>query len=130
MSINRVVLVGNLGTEPETKAMSGGSSVCRFRVATNERFKNSNGEVTERTEWHTVVAWNKLGESCAKFLSKGSKVLIEGSIRTSRWQGQDGTEKFFTEIVAKSVEFLDKSKNQASDAEYDNVSGVATDYNQ
>jgi single-strand DNA-binding protein len=104
--INKVILIGNLGADPELKYTASGTPVCTFRLATSETFKDREGNQQERTEWHRVVAWAKLGEIAAQYLSKGRQVYVEGSIRTRSWEDQSGERKYMTEIVARDIQFL------------------------
>jgi single-strand DNA-binding protein len=106
--VNKVILIGNVGQDPEVKYMPSGGAVTNISVATSESWKDKNsGQMQERTEWHRVVMFNRLGEIAGEFLRKGSKVYIEGSLRTRKWQGQDGTDRFTTEIVADQMQMLD-----------------------
>jgi single-strand DNA-binding protein len=106
--VNKVILIGNLGADPETRYMPSGGAVTNIRMATSESWKDRNtGETQERTEWHRVVFFNKLGEIAGEYLKKGSKVYIEGSIRTRKWQGQDGQDRYTTEVVANEMQMLD-----------------------
>jgi len=106
--INKVILIGNVGQDPEVKYMPSGGAVANISVATSESWKDKNsGQMQERTEWHRVVMFNRLGEIAGEFLRKGSKVYIEGSLRTRKWQGQDGTDRYTTEIVADQMQMLD-----------------------
>jgi single-strand DNA-binding protein len=103
--INKVILIGNVGQDPEVKYMPSGGAVTNISVATSESWKDKNsGQMQERTEWHRVVMFNRLGEIAGEFLRKGSKVYIEGSLRTRKWQGQDGTDRYTTEIVADQMQ--------------------------
>jgi len=104
--VNKVILVGNLGADPEMKYTPSGTPICTFRLATSETFKDRDGNQQERTEWHRVVAWSKLAEICGQYLAKGRQVYVEGSIRTRSWDDQDGNKRFMTEIVARDVQFL------------------------
>lgn len=104
--INKVILIGNLGADPELKYTPSGTSVCTFRLATSEVFKDREGNQQERTEWHRVVAWAKLGEIAAQYLSKGRQVYVEGQIRTRSWEDNNGERKYMTEIVARDIQFL------------------------
>ncbi|RJX31451.1 MAG: single-stranded DNA-binding protein [Desulfarculus sp.] len=104
--INKVILIGNLGADPELKYTPSGTPVCTLRLATSESFKDREGNQQERTEWHRVVAWSKLGEIAAQYLSKGRQVYVEGSIRTRSWEGQNGEKRYMTEIVARDIQFL------------------------
>ena len=106
--VNKVILIGNLGADPETRFMPSGGAVTNVRLATSESWKDrQTGQMQERTEWHRVVFFNKLGEIAGECLKKGSKVYIEGAIRTRKWQGQDGQDRYTTEIVASEMQMLD-----------------------
>lgn len=106
--VNKVILIGNLGADPETRFMPSGGAVTNVRLATSETWKDrQTGQMQERTEWHRVVFFNKLGEIAGEYLKKGSKVYIEGAIRTRKWQGQDGQDRYTTEIVANEMQMLD-----------------------
>jgi single-strand DNA-binding protein len=101
--LNRAILVGNLGVDPELKYTQGGQAVLRLRVATTESFLNRSGERQERTDWHTVVVWGKRGEALNKILSKGRTVWIEGRIQTRSWEDKDGGKRYATDIVANQI---------------------------
>jgi single-strand DNA-binding protein len=106
--INKVILIGNLGKDPETRYMPSGGAVTNVTLATSETWKDKNtGEPQERTEWHRVVFFNRLGEIAGEYLKKGSKIYVEGSLRTRKWQGQDGQDRYTTEIVANEMQMLD-----------------------
>lgn len=106
--INKVILIGNLGKEPETRYLPSGGAVTNITLATSESWKDKqSGQQQERTEWHRVVFFNRLAEIAAEYLKKGSKVYIEGSLRTRKWQGQDGQDRYTTEIVASEMQMLD-----------------------
>ena len=105
--INKVILVGNLGADPETRYTANGTAVTNVRVATAESWRDKqSGERQERTEWHRVVMFSRLGEIAAEYLRKGSQVYIEGSIRTNKYQAQDGTDRYSTEIIANEMQML------------------------
>jgi len=105
--INKVILVGHLGRDPEMRYTTGGSSVANVTVATSEQWKDRNtGENQERTEWHRVVMFGRLGEIAGEYLKKGSQVYIEGRLQTRKWQGQDGQDRYTTEIVANDMQML------------------------
>ncbi len=123
-SINKVILIGNLGADPEIRQTSGGTSVCDLRIATNERWNDKNGQKQERTEWHRVVVWGNLAEICAKYLSKGRQAYIEGRLQTRSWDDKEGNKRYTTEIVANDVRFLG-GKSNGND--YDNLSAPAAD---
>jgi single-strand DNA-binding protein len=105
--LNKVMLIGNLGADPELRQTTSGTSVCEMRIATNESwFDKQANERKDRVEWHRVIVWGASGENCAKYLSKGSKAYVEGRIQTREWQDQSGNKRYTTEIVANSVQFL------------------------
>jgi single-strand DNA-binding protein len=105
--INKVILVGNLGADPETRAMPSGTTVANLRIATSESWRDKqSGEQQERTEWHRVVLFGRLGEVAAEYLKKGSQVYIEGSLRTRKWQDKSGVERYSTEIVGNDMQML------------------------
>ena len=107
-NVNKMIIIGNLGSEPEMRFTPNGNPVTSFRVATNWRYTTGQGERREETEWFTVVAWNRLAEQCNQFLTKGRLVYAEGRLRTRSWEGQDGQRRFRNEIVADKVTFLDR----------------------
>ncbi|HVY80875.1 MAG TPA: single-stranded DNA-binding protein [Steroidobacteraceae bacterium] len=105
--VNKVIIVGNLGADPETRAMPSGSTVANLRIATTENWKDrQTGENQERTEWHRVALFGRLAEIAAEYLRKGSQVYIEGSLRTRKWQDKQGNERYTTEIVANDMQML------------------------
>ena len=105
--INKVILVGNIGGDPETRYMPSGSAVTNITLATNETWKDKQtGEKKERTEWHRVALFNRLAEVSAEYLRKGSQVYIEGKLRTRKWQGKDGQDRYTTEIIASEMQML------------------------
>lgn len=116
--VNKVILIGTLGKDPETKTFSNGGSVTNFSIATSERWKDKNtGEMKEQAEWHSIVLNNKLGEIAQQYLRKGSKVYIEGSLRTRKWQDQNGQDRYTTEIRGDQMQMLgDKGDNQQQSA--------------
>jgi single-strand DNA-binding protein len=106
-SVNKVILVGNLGADPETRYLPSGDAVANIRIATTERYKEKeSGDVKEITEWHRIAFFGKLAEIAGKYLKKGSSVYIEGRIRTRKWQAQDGTDRYSTEIIADQMQML------------------------
>ena len=106
--INKVILIGNLGQDPEVKYMPSGGAVCNITVATTESWNDKDsGERQERTEWHRIVLFRRLAEIAGEYLRKGSKVYIEGRLQTRKWQGQDGQDRYTTEIVANDLQMLD-----------------------
>ena len=117
--INKVILVGNLGADPETRFLPSGGSVTNIRIATSESWKDKQtGQQQERTEWHRVVFFNRLAEIAGEYLRKGSKVYIEGALRTRKWQGNDGQDRYTTEIVANEMQMLD-SRGQGGGDSFD-----------
>lgn len=114
--VNKVILVGNCGQDPETRYMPSGGAVTNVSIATSETWKDKQtGQPQERTEWHRVVFFNRLGEIAGEYLKKGSKVYVEGSLRTRKWQGQDGQDRYTTEIVASEMQMLDSRGGQGMD---------------
>jgi single-strand DNA-binding protein len=113
--INKVIIVGNIGGDPDIRYMPNGNAVTNVTIATSESWKDKQtGQNQERTEWHRVIFFNRLGEIAGEYLRKGSKVYVEGSLRTRKWQGQDGTDRYTTEIVASEMQMLDTRNNQQS----------------
>jgi len=105
--VNKVILVGRLGSDPEVRYTPSGVAVANFSVATSEEWKDKDsGEKKERTEWHRIVAWRRLGEICGEYLSKGRQVYVEGRLQTRSWDDRDGNKKYMTEIVASDIQFL------------------------
>ena len=107
-SLNKVMIIGNLGSEPEMRFTPNGNPVTSFRVATNRVYTTAEGERRQETEWFTIVCWNKLAEQCNQFLNKGRLVYAEGRLRTHAWDGTDGQRHYRTEIIANRVTFLDR----------------------
>lgn len=103
---NLVILIGSVGNDPEVRANKDGNSVCNFNVATNEEWRDKQGEKQSRVEWHRIVVWGKLAEICGQYLTKGSSVYIEGKIQTRKWQNQEGKDQYTTEIVASEMQML------------------------
>lgn len=112
--VNKVIIVGNLGNDPESKYLPSGGAVTNISVATSESWKDKNtGQQQERTEWHRVVFFNRLAEIAGEYLRKGSKVYLEGSMRTRKWQAQDGSDRYSTEIVVSEMQMLDSRGDNA-----------------
>jgi len=117
--INKVIIVGNIGQDPEVKFMPSGGAVTNVSIATSETWKDkTTGQPQERTEWHRVVFFNRLGEIAGEYLKKGSKVYVEGSLRTRKWQAQDGTDRYTTEIVASEMQMLDGKSDGGQEQAY------------
>ncbi len=111
--VNKVILIGNLGQEPELRYTGSGTAVCNMRLATNESYTNRDGEEVQKTEWHNVVAWGRLGEVCNEYLDKGSQVYFEGSLQTRSWEDRDDNTRYTTEIKAQEMMFLDSNRQGA-----------------
>ena len=107
-SVNKAILIGHLGSDPEIRYTPSGRAVTSFRMATNEVWKDKDGQQQERTEWHNIVLWDKQAEISAEYLRKGSHVYVEGRLQTRTWEGQDGVQRRTTEIVAQRMQMLDK----------------------
>jgi single-strand DNA-binding protein len=107
-NLNKVMIIGNVGTDPEMRFTPNGNPVTSFRVATSRFFTSPEGERKQETEWFTVTAWNKLAESCNQYLAKGRRAYVEGRLRSRVWEGQDGQKRTQVEIVAERVLFLDR----------------------
>ena len=120
-SVNKVILIGRLGRDPEIKYTPSGAPVAKFSIATDEVFKDRSGEQQKRTEWHNIVAWNKLAEICGEYLTKGKQVYIEGSIRSRQWEDQQGNKRTSYEIVAREMRML------GSKADSERAVAAATD---
>ncbi|OGN91030.1 MAG: single-stranded DNA-binding protein [Chloroflexi bacterium RBG_13_48_17] len=108
VSLNKIMLIGNVGTDPEMRFTANGNPVTSFRVATSRSYTTSEGERRQETEWFTIVAWKKQAESCNQFLTKGQRVYVEGSLRTRSWEGRDGQKRVTAEVIANRVLFLDR----------------------
>ena len=106
MSVNKVIILGRLGQEPELKYTAGGSPVCNFSLATSESWTDKNGQKQERTEWHRVVVWGKLAELCNQYLSKGRQAYVEGKLATRSWEDKNGQKRYTTEVSAQTVQFI------------------------
>lgn len=109
--INKAIIVGRLGTDPEVRQTGAGGTVASLSVATSERWTGKDGTPQERTEWHRIVVWGKLAELCGRYLSKGRQVYVEGRLQTRQWEDQQGQKRYTTEIVATAVQFLDAGKS-------------------
>jgi len=116
-TINRVILIGNLGQDPEAKELEGGRALTKFSLATSDSWTDKKtGERVEQTEWHRIVSWGKTAELAAKYLGKGRQVCVEGRLQTRKWQDKEGKDHTTTEVVADNVTFLDKPKNGSAGA--------------
>ena len=116
--VNKVILIGNLGSDPEVRHLQNGASVANFRIDTTETYKDkTTGERREQTEWHSIVAWRGLAEIAEKYLRKGSKVYVEGKIRTRKWQDKDGLDRYTTEIHLDELNMLDRASGEGAPAQ-------------
>jgi len=116
--VNRVILIGNLGKNPEIRSLEGGVKVANFSLATTETYKGKNGEKVESTEWHNIVLWRGLAEVAESYLKKGNSVFIEGKIRTRDWTDKDGNKRYTTEIIADNMVMLGGRRDQHEGGEY------------
>lgn len=116
MSLNKVLLIGNVGKDPDIRHLESGVSVATFSLATSERFRDRNGETKETTEWHNIVAWRQLADLASNYIKKGTQIYVEGRIRTRAWDDQTGNKRYTTEILADSIQLLGRrSDNPAGD---------------
>ncbi len=125
MGINRVTLLGNLGKDPDLRTSSEKTPVCVLRIATDERYKDTEGEQTVHTEWHDVVTFGRSAETCAAVLRKGREVYVEGRLRTKKWQDKEGHDRYGTEIHASSVEFVGAKTGAGESAPVQEVEDAA-----
>ncbi len=123
--VNKVMLIGRLGRDPEVKYSASGLPICNLSVATDESYTDRDGNRVDRTEWHRVVAYQRQAETCGQYLSKGSLVYVEGSLQTRKWQDQNGQDKYTTEIKAQRVAFLDRKGSGASQSSEDGYQAPA-----
>ena len=129
--INKVILVGNVGQDPEVRYMPSGGAVANISIATSESWKDKqSGEQVDRTEWHKVVFFNRLGEIAGEYLKRGAKVYVEGSLRTRKWQDEDGQDRYTTEIVGSEMQMLDRKGDDFMNQSQDNKSQHQSSANQ
>jgi single-strand DNA-binding protein len=128
--LNKVLIIGNLGADPEVRYMPNGGAVTNIRVATTDVWKDKQGEKQEKTEWHRVVLFNRLGEIAAQYLRKGSSVYLEGSLRTNKWQDQSGNERYTTEIIANEMRLLGSKSGSAPLDDADMPSSSSMQHNE
>ncbi len=114
MSVNKVILVGNLGADPEVRYLEAGTAVATIRLATSESYKNKNGERITQTEWHSVVLWRGLAEIAEKYLKKGMQIYVEGRLRTRSWDDKEGNKRYTTEILGDTMKMLSRKEESAS----------------
>ena len=124
--INKVIIVGNLGKDPELRHTPQGQAVCNFSIATSESWNDKAGQKQERTEWHRVVVWGKLGELCSKYLQKGRQVYVEGKLQTRAWDDKDGQKRYTTEVVANTVQFLGSAAGASASRSNNDFAGGGT----
>ena len=123
-SLNKVMLIGNLGKDPEVRYTPSGQAVASFNLATSEKFKNKNGEWEERTEWHRITLWARLAEIAGEYLSKGKTVYIEGRLQTRKWQDNSGNDRYTTEIVGEKMQMLSpKGERRGGDVTSESTAG-------
>lgn len=127
MSVNKVIIIGRLGADPELKTLGSGQSVANFNVATSENWVDRDGQKQERTEWHRIVVWGKLAEICRQYLAKGRQVFVEGKLQTRSWEDQQGQKRYTTEIVANNIQFIGGATDRAG-AGANNSMGGAMDF--
>lgn len=126
-SLNKVLLIGNLGKDPEIRSMSNGKSVANFSVATSEQWKNKDtGQKQEKTEWHNIVAYDKLADIIGQYLRKGSKMYLEGRLQTRKWTDKEGKDRYTTEIICNEMQMLDGKKDGGSYAGNAPAAGAAS----
>ena len=117
MSVNKVILVGNVGKDPEIRYLEGGTAVCSFPMATSETYRNRDGERVTNTEWHNVVLWRGLAEVAERYVKKGSQLFIEGKIRTRSWDDKEGNKRYTTEIIADNMQMLGRRPDDSGESE-------------
>jgi single-strand DNA-binding protein len=122
MSVNKVILLGRLGQDPELKYTPGGSAVCNFSLATTESWTDKSGQKQEKTEWHRIVVWGKLAELCNQYLAKGRQAFLEGRLQTRSWDDKDGNKRYTTEILASTVQFIGGAASASNHQSVDNSS--------
>lgn len=128
-SVNKVILVGNLGADPDKRVTGSGQVVTNFNIATTDRWNDKSGQKQERTEWHRIVVWGQQAENCAQYLSKGRPVYVEGSLRTRQWDDKEGIKRYTTEVVAQRVQFLGSPTGQRNETtNYDNNAANTTPF--
>lgn len=124
--INKVILLGRLGTDPEIRYTQNRTPVCTLKLATSDRRKGSDGQWSEHTEWHNVVTFGKTAENCNQYLKKGRQVFVEGRIQTRKYQGDDGKDRYWTEIIAINVQFIGAGRGEDSSSPYSSDDGMSS----
>ncbi len=125
MSFNKVILLGNVGKEPEVRHLESGIAVATFTLATTERYKDRNGALADNTEWHNIVCWRNLAELSEKYVTKGTQLFIEGKIRTRSWSDQAGVKRYTTEIIADNIRLLGKKGDNPASSSTNTMGGVS-----
>lgn len=120
MSVNKVILIGRLGKDPEVRKINATTTVCNFPLATNESYKNQDGSYTEQTEWHNIVMWRGVAERAERILKKGSTIFVEGKLRTRSWEDKENHKRYTTEIVVENFQLLDK-REQSGNSQQNNA---------
>lgn len=115
MSVNKVILLGRLGGDPELKYTPNGMAVCNFSMATSESWQDKSGQKQEKTEWHRIVVWGKLAELCNQYLTKGRQAFVEGKLSTRSWEDKDGQKRYMTEVTASTVQFIGGNASTSKD---------------
>ena len=113
--VNKVILVGNLGSDPEVRSTPGGQRVANFRLATSRQWTGQDGQRQEKTEWHSIVAWGKLAEICERYLQKGKQVYVEGRLETRNWQDKEGQQRYKTEVICETMQMLGRAGDRNGD---------------
>jgi single-strand DNA-binding protein len=124
MSVNKVIILGRLGQDPEMKYTPSGSAVCNFSLATTENWTDKSGQKQEKTEWHKIVVWGKLAELCNQYLAKGRQAFIEGKLQTRSWDDKEGQKRYTTEILATTVQFIGGAKDAVNTKSVDQTAGM------
>ena len=126
--VNKVILIGNLGKDPEVRYMPSGGAVSNTSLATSETWKDKNGEKQERTEWHNIVFFEKLAEIAANYLRKGSKIYVEGKLQTKKWQDKEGNDRYTTQVVVQTMQMLDGKKHDEGGSTPQNSQSMSDDF--
>jgi len=130
MTINKVTLLGRLGQDPELKYTPNGIAVCSFTLATSDKWSDKNGQKQERTEWHNIIVWGKLGELCDQYLKKGRQIYLEGSNQTRSWDDKNGQKRYKTEVITKTIQFLESNNTDAKNNEKQNAEHDSSFHNE
>ncbi len=126
--VNKVILIGRLGADPEVRYTSNGGAVANFNMATNESWTDKSGQKQEKTEWHKIVVWGKIAEICGQYLSKGRQAYVEGRLQTREWQDKEGNKRYTTEVVAQTVQFLGGQGERSAATSTDFAQTPATEF--